>query len=100
MKYIGEGLLWRQGPPDIYGQPTFGTPEVIKHRWERRAGMFINGQGRQETYNSRVYINTVPNTGDRVAETTSGSLDCSYEIKDVRQIFSVSGKKNEVRVLL
>jgi hypothetical protein len=62
--------------------------------------MFINANGRQEAFKSRVYIDVLPTPGDRIAKRGTDTLDDSFEIKDVREILSVSGKKREVRVLL
>lgn len=100
MKFLTTGLLWESGPPDIYGQPTFNNPRPIRHRWEDRTGLFINNQGRQEGFRHRVYTDIKPNIGDRIAKRTTDGFDKSIEIKDVREILSVSGKKREVRVLL
>ena len=100
MRYLSTGLLWVAGEPDIYGQPTYKKPVSVRHRWEDKTGLFINGNGRQEAFKSRVYTDVLPKPGDRLAKRASQSLSDSFEIKDVREILSVSGKKREVRVLL
>ena len=100
MKYLTTGLLWEAGSPDIYGQPTFGDPRPVRHRWEDRTGLFINNQGRQEGFKHRVYLNRSARIGDRIAKRSTDGFDNSIEIKDVREILSVNGKKREVRVLL
>jgi hypothetical protein len=100
MKFLSTGLLWVSGDPDIYGQPTFLDPVSIRHRWEDRTGLFINSQGRQEAFKHRVYTDLKPKPGDRLAKRSTDSLANSHEVKDVREIINVSGKKREVRVLL
>jgi hypothetical protein len=65
MRYLGQGLVWVAGEPDIYGQPTFNAPRPMKHRWEDRTGLFINNQGRQEGFKHRVYMDTPVKPGDR-----------------------------------
>jgi hypothetical protein len=100
MRFLTTGLLWESGEPDIYGQPTFGRPKPIRHRWEDRTGLFINNQGRQEAFKHRVYTDLKPKPGDRLAKRGTDKFEQSHEIKDVREILSVSGKKREVRVLL
>jgi hypothetical protein len=99
-KFLSKGNVWVAGPPDIYGQPTFTGPIVVRHRWEERSGMFINAQGRQEAFKSRVYMDYMPKPGDRLSKRLSDALESSFEIKDVRQVLNVSGKSNEIRVLL
>jgi len=47
MKFLTTGLLWESGAPDAFGQPSFGDPVSIRHRWEHKTGMFINNEGRQ-----------------------------------------------------
>jgi hypothetical protein len=100
MRYLGQGLVWVAGEPDIYGQPTFNAPRPMKHRWEDRTGLFINNQGRQEGFKHRVYMDTPVKPGDRLAKRSTDGFDNSIEIKDVREILSVNGKKREIRALL
>jgi hypothetical protein len=100
MRFLTRGLLWVSGDPDIYGQPTFSDPVSIQHRWEDRTGLFINNQGRQEAFKHRVYTDLKPKAGDRIAKRVTDSFANSHEVKDVREIINVSGKKREVRVLL
>lgn len=100
MRFLTTGLLWIAGEPDIYGQPTYENPVSVRHRWEDKSGLFINANGRQEAFKSRVYIDVLPRPGDRISKRASDGLAGSLEIKDVREIINVSGKKREVRVLL
>jgi hypothetical protein len=100
MKYLSTGLLWVAGEPDIYGQPTYQNPVSVRHRWEDKTGLFITGNGRQEAFKSRVYVDVLPKPGDRISKRVSDGLAGSIEIKDVREILSVSGKKREIRILL
>jgi hypothetical protein len=100
MRYLEQGYLWRSGPPDIYGQPTYESPEIFNHRWEQKSGLFIDDKGRQESFKSRVYMDKEPKPGDRISRKLIDNIEKSFEVKDVRVIFSVSGKKSEVRVLL
>jgi hypothetical protein len=100
MRFLSNGLLWISSDPDIYGQPTFSGPVNIRHRWEDRSGLFINSQGRQEAFKHRVYTDVKPKPGDRLAKRSTDTFESSHEIKDVREILNVSGKKREVRVLL
>lgn len=99
-RYLGQGLVWVAGTPDIYGQPTFTGPNSMKHRWEDRTGLFINNQGRQEGFKHRVYMDTLVKPGDRISKRTTDTFDDSIEVKDVREIMSVNGRKREIRVLL
>jgi hypothetical protein len=100
MKFLSKGLLWKKGPPDIYGQPTYGKPIVIQHRWEQKNGVFITREGRTQGYSSRIYIDVYADAGDRIAKRVTDSIDNSYEIKDARAISNVSGSKTEYRVVL
>lgn len=100
MKFLGVGLLWQKGEPDIYGQPSYGEPIPVQHRWQNKSGLFITREGRTEGYSSKVYVNIYAKPGDRISKRTTDTIEKSFEIKDSREIQNISGKKTEYRVLL
>jgi hypothetical protein len=51
-----KAVYWPPSSYDAYGQPAMGTAVQITCRWEDVSEQFLDGQGQEQTSNSRVYV--------------------------------------------
>lgn len=72
---------------DGFGGFTYGTPAIIKCRWEARNAVFRDSQGEEVTSSALVYLASDVSIGDYVyeGETTVADPTTLTEARRVRQ---------------
>lgn len=103
MKYLESATYWTQGALDEFGNPTWNGPNVTKCRWEVVAELFITQDGRQESSQSRVYLDPMLSVGDKIYRGKSGASDPPNDaliVKQVQEVRNVKGTKRERKVIL
>jgi len=96
---------WAPSGVDNFGDPSFAAPVTIKAKWEDRAELFIDAEGRETRSKSVVYVDTDLLTGGYLFRGNSSvanplSVDNAFMIKDVRKISDFENVVHERKVML
>ncbi len=93
--------LWRQAAAkDDYGNLTYSAPTVIKGRWEERAVLRTDLDGREIVANAMVFLVVDVKKGDYLflgVDTTASpvTVDGANEIQDFKKTPSLNGRRFE-----
>ena len=110
MSYLTRNLrqsvtYWSPGTPDGFGGVSFGTPVVVKGRWEDRTNLFVDIDGNEARSSTRVYLdrdvelNGFLFLGSSTA-TDPKTVSDAKEIRDFRKTPNLQATEFERRVLL
>ena len=97
---------WAPSGTNNFGDPSFASPDnTIKAKWEDRAELFIDAEGRETRSRSVVYVDTDLLTGGYLFRGNSSvanplSVDNAFMIKDVRKISDFEVTTHERKVML
>lgn len=103
-KFIHRVTIWKSEGLDMYGQPSWSAPVVVKARWEDVQTLYLNANGREERGNSRVYLEKdAAKIGDHIYLGVSQSVTPepeSQEVRSRRSISNLGGTRHEHRVIV
>lgn len=96
---------WSPSSFDQFGNQVWGTPAVIKGRWEDRTDLFIIETGEEVRSRARVYLNSDVVVGGYLflgvsSSTDPGTVTGAREIRDFRKIPTITADLFERRALL
>ena len=96
---------WKPSGVDNFGDPSFDTPVTIKSKWEDRAELFIDNDGREQRSKSVVYVDTDLLTGGYLFRGISSVADPlsvvgAFMVKDYRKISDFEVEVHERRAML
>jgi len=96
---------WAPGAVDNFGDPSFASPVLIKAKWEDRAELFIDNEGREQRSKSVVFVDTDLITGGFLFRGSSTGRDPlvvtgAFMIKDLRKISDFETTVHERRAML
>lgn len=96
---------WAVSSLNNSGEPVFASPTTIKVRWEKRAEMFVDGQGNEKRSNAIVFLSQEVSTQDYLYLGTSTEADPrnqsgALEVKETSAIPNFAGSKFEYRVIV
>jgi len=102
MRFIHDVTVWTQSGYDIYGQPGWATPKVIRGRWERKTELFTTEAGDTVGSKSVVYLESEVSEGDYIYKGVSADASPpsgAEEVRALRVIDNVFGDRTEIRVM-
>ena len=89
---------WAPGASNVYGKIAFGSPVIIKCRWQEKAELFKDAQGNQLVSSAIVYPNQALSRegylflGESVS-TSPRELLGAFEIKQIGSSPSLGGSQ-------
>ncbi len=105
--YRDDVTIWVVGDEDGYGDYSYGSPRLLKGRWEDVQEEFISRDGEKSFSNANVYLNqnTVIKLGDYVYKGVSENVDPSllddaFPIKKLSAIPDLRRVRTELRAIL
>ncbi len=110
MSYITRNLrqnvtYWSPGTNDGFGGRNFGSPTIVKGRWEDKVELFMDASGNEVISVAKVYLGIdVENKGYLFLGTSTGanptSVSDAREIRSFRKIPNLKGTLFERLVFL
>lgn len=100
-----QATYWPPAGADVEGKVSAGAAELVLVRWQEKADVFVDAQGKEEISTAIVYVNQLVEPdgfmvrGDESAETPE-TLASARLIKAVQESPSLDGSETLVKVYL
>ena len=84
---------------DGFGQPSFGAGQDVLVRWQDKADLFRDAQGREAVSSAVVYVNQDCEIGGKIG-LGSASVTDAREIRNVGRTPSLGGQRTLIKLWL
>jgi len=94
---------WPPGVNDGFGGVTYGSPVLIMCRWQDKAVLFRDNEGREVTSEAVVYSGTEVENKGKLFLGVSAASDPVADAKEIRAVQkspSLSGSETLIKVML
>lgn len=82
---LEDATYWSPAGNDGYGGTAFNSPTAVKVRWQNRAVLFRDAEGRERTSEAVVYIDQDVETGGYLYRGVSAAAEPVDDAKEIRQ---------------
>lgn len=107
LRHLNQDITyWPIAGSDGYGGFTFGTPILLKARWEEKAELFIDLEMEEVRSKAIVYMPIDVENGDYLAEgnhtlvANPGTLAAAYRVRNFGKVTDLRGMKSLRKVWL